>query len=429
MLDNTWAADWIKSMPEELSKLNDSQSKQIYERFLSDPRIDKANPMADVIDLMNRYCRSALGKTSDGVSAYALVEFYEQEMSTRFTGTYGTGEVVEKLIAKLQEPARAMTAETHAAVTKIIDTADGAEIHYVKDGKEFITKAKAVVFSAPLKLATKIIDRFSEIAPEAYAAANGIEMTNYAVQVIRTKGHPLRETYDLWLAGMNDAASEPTDVISSRWQDPAINGFDGMRHFQKNPADDKGAITIYQPLGDASSGGGFGKDEAIADAERALNIVKSKLNRLFADEVQYRDRTQLIESNRWPLSIHVATKGWMQKAQVFRKPVGHIYFANNNMGLPEFEKTLAFGKAAADKILSMFSHLTASAKQARTLADVQAPAAATAPLNPKNMPKLDKRFVVSNEACEVKSPKKFVYFSSSHWLREWTRGPRGFRSP
>jgi phytoene dehydrogenase-like protein len=399
MLDNTWAADWINAMPQELAKLKDSNSKSIYQRFLNDPRVDKNNPMKDVVDLMNRYCRSALGGTSHEVSAFALVRFYEEEMSTRYTGTYGTGEIVEKILAKLKEPARAITTQTRAAVTKIIDTAEGSEIHYVKEGKEYVTRARAVVFGAPLKLAPKIIDRFAEMAPEAYEAANSLKMTNYAVHVVRTKGHPLRETYDLWLAGMNDAAADPTDVISSRWQDPTINGFEGMRDFRENPDDDKGAIAIYQPLG-APSEGGLDSKEAMKDAERSLDLVKARLNpylrRKFGVDIQ----PELIESNRWPYSIHVAAKGWMERAQVFRQPVGHIYFANNNMGLPEFEKTLVFGKQAAEKIIQALK---------RGPASVRAPASVLQP---------DSRYVKASETCEVKSPSKLVYF-----FKQWHLSP------
>jgi protoporphyrinogen oxidase len=272
-------------------------------------------------------------------------------MGPRYTGTYGTGEIIGKLLEKLKDPARALKTETSAAVTKIINTDSGVEVHYVKDGKEVVSHAKELVFSASLKLAPKMIENFAAQAPEAAQAIDSLQMSNYAVHVVRTKGHPLRETYDLWMENAHDQLLEPTDVISSRWQDPQINGYDGMRNFKKSPADDMGGMTIYQPLGPQNVGSGFTVQQSMAEAEQSLDYVRAQVGSYLKATYQIDIEPELIETNRWPLSIHIAHPGWMQQAQVFKKSVGHIFFANNNMGLPEFEKALLFGKQAARNIL------------------------------------------------------------------------------
>ena len=57
-LDTLSAADWIRQMPMNLSKRTDSDSRRLFKRFIDDKRIDRKNPMADVIDLMDMYCKS-----------------------------------------------------------------------------------------------------------------------------------------------------------------------------------------------------------------------------------------------------------------------------------------------------------------------------------------------------------------------------------
>jgi hypothetical protein len=198
-----------------------------------------------------------------------------------------------------------------------------------------------------------VIENFAEQAPEAAKAIDGLKMSNYIVHTVRLKGHPLRETYDLWMATANDSKFEPTDVIQGRWQDPKINGYKGMQNFEKSPEDDYGVMTVYQPLGPQNVGSGMTKDQSISQAERSINWVKSQLNPYLRKKFGAEIEVELIETNRWPLSIHIAHPGWIQEAQVLRKPVGRIFFANNNMGLPEFERAMKFGKDAADNVMKL----------------------------------------------------------------------------
>jgi hypothetical protein len=355
-LDTMFASDWIRKMPEYVSQLTDEDSKLAYQRFLADKSLDPSDPMKDVVKLLDLYSRSALGTTTDQISAVALANFYESEMGTRYTGSYGTGEVVGKILDRLHEPSRAVQLKTSAGVSQIVNTPDGVEVTYVHDGKQIHTKAKKLVFAASVKLAPKLITNFAEQAPEQAKAVESLRMANYAVHVMRVKGHPFRETYDLWMGSADNSKLQPTDVILGRWQDPTINGYQGMRQMESDPTnsqgvkDDYGVMTVYQPLGPDNVGSGFTMDQSKANAESGVDFVKSELNPYLQKKYGTQIDVDLIETNRWPLSVHIAAPGWLQKAKLFDPAVGNIHFANNNLALPEFEPALLRGKVVADRI-------------------------------------------------------------------------------
>jgi len=349
-LDTMFASDWIRKMPEYVSQLTDVDSKLAYQRFLADKSLDPSDPMKDVVKLLDLYSRSALGTTTDQISAVALGNFYESEMGTRYTGSYGTGEVVGKILDRLHEPSRAVQLKTSAGVSQIVNTPDGVEVTYVQDGKQIHTKAKKLVFAASVKLAPKLITNFAAQAPEQAKAVESLRMANYAVHVMRVKGHPFRETYDLWMGQADNSKLQPTDVILGRWQDPTINGYQGMRQMESAPKDDYGVMTIYQPLGPDNVGSGFTTDQSKANAESGVDFIKSELNPYLQKKYGTQIDVDLIETNRWPLSVHIAAPGWLQKAKLFDPPVGNIHFANNNLALPEFEPALLRGKVVAGRI-------------------------------------------------------------------------------
>lgn len=60
-----------------------------------------------------------------------------------------------------------------------------------------------------------------------------------------------------------------------------------------------------------------------------------------------------VETNRWPFSVHVAKPAHFSKhAKILRRPLGRIFFANNNIGTPSFEEALFRGHCAANNVLN-----------------------------------------------------------------------------
>src|SRR4029077_16794165 len=98
-------------------------------------------------------------------------------------------------------------------------------VTYLLNGKPRQVRAKKVVLSAPLKLAPKLIKNFATLAPDRTEFIRKTKIPVYAVHVVRVKGHPFRETYDLWIRDEKYSdKDDPTDIILGRWMDPKIKG-------------------------------------------------------------------------------------------------------------------------------------------------------------------------------------------------------------
>ena len=345
-----WAT-FVRKMPEMISKLKDRKSKEIYDRFLYDPKVNRADPMADTLLLFDNYGRSALGGTSEQISARQFGDFYRSELEKRYTGMFGTGEVTEALRGKLQDPKRELNILTNAPVASIKTHETGATVVYVQAGKFYEVKTKKVVFAAPAKLAPKLITDFSEKAPDRTQILNEMPITDYAVHIVRVKGHPFRETYDLWIRDKNySSENDPTDIILGRWMDPKIKGYEGMRDFENHPEDDYGVFTIYQPLGSSHQRGSFSEEDSVLLAEHAVRRMKEILEPLLKERWGTEIEVELVETNRWPYSIHIVRPGEMERTEILAKPFGNIHFANNNLGAPELEEALERGYDAALRI-------------------------------------------------------------------------------
>ena len=350
-LDRITAADFIRRMPKALAQQTDATSKKIMDWFQKDPKVDVNDPMIEVIHFLNLYSRSALGTTLNNVSGLAFANFFASEIDTRYTGQYGTGDVVSALKKRLSEFPQLLTIKTLAPVAKLISDPNSVTVTYVQDGLAFEAKAEAAVFAAPLNVASKVIDRFPEIAPEHHRLIENMQYAHYSVHNVFVKGHVFRDSYDTWLRASDPLDTDPTDFIIGRYQDPNINGYLGMRNFESNPVDDYGIITIYHPLPLAEVGKGYRDEVSILAAENATKRIEQQLGPL-VKAAGLDLKIELIETNRWPYSIHIASPGHIEKAApLLTIPVNRIYFASNNLGVPSVEEALYRGKVSAEQIL------------------------------------------------------------------------------
>ena len=344
-------ATFVRRMPEMVSQMKDKESRAIYERFLKDEKVPRDDPMKNVIELLELYGRSALGGTPDQISARQFGDFYAAELYTRYTGTLGTGDVTEAIQKKLARIRDSVATRTSAPVAKIENGADGAVVTYVHEGQTRQVRAKKVVFAAPIKLAPRIIQDFEKDAAERAGLIRNIQMTDYAVHIVRVKGHPFRETYDLWVRPQNYRPDDPTDFIVGRWMDPKIRGYEGMRSFQKDPGDDYGVLTVYHPIGDSGKTRGFNETEALARAEQGVDKLKEILEPYLQEKFGKKIEIELVESHRWPYSIHIVSPGSLERNAVLAEPLGNIHFANNTLGAPELEEALERGHDVALALL------------------------------------------------------------------------------
>lgn len=349
-LDSYNAAEWIRSMPSRIAFRQEPEARAIYQRFLNDPRVNKADPMSGVLGLMNLYCRSALGTTSEYVSALAFANFYISEITTRYatqTGTNGATMNMEKILTDRPNLAKSMTS---SLVIKIKNVADGTVVTYQHGQRLFEVRSNFVIYAGAVKFAPKLIEGLSEANPEQAKIMNGMEYAHYSVHNVFLKGHPYRATYDTWSLPADATLEDFTDIILGRWMDPKIDGYHGLRGFKKDPSDDQGIMTIYDPLPESYVGTGYTDQVAIQVAQHSVDRMVELFTPIMKEGNTF--DIQSVETSRWPFSVHIAKPGhFTHEARLLRQGFGRVFFANNNLGTPAFEEALFRGHCAADNIL------------------------------------------------------------------------------
>jgi hypothetical protein len=223
---------------------------------------------------------------------------------------------------------------------------NGADVYYVKDGKTYKASAPKVIFGASLNVGARIIEDFEAIAPEQYKAVQSLQHRHYLVINLHVKGHPWKRTYDLWLRDDADySQAESTDIIDGRWMD-----FKGN---EEKRGDDRGVLTIYQPLPEAATKEKLTDEKTMEIAERVVAKAMKLLSKLSKEHDEGKDvKPMLVEINRWLYSIHLVEPGHFSKALILKKPVGNVHFADNNLGVPSIEEGIYRGYEAAQDVLS-----------------------------------------------------------------------------
>ncbi len=352
-LDQMSAAQWIRSMPEKISHRNNAVAKRIYAQFqaeIANATLNESDPMIDVIELMDLYCRSALGGNSDKISAMAFANFYISEIVTRYTTPIGTSAATENMTKILERRSDLVTIKVSSPVVKITNQADHVDIRYSQDGEIHEVKAKYVVFAAQLKSAPKIIDGFAEKSPQQAALMSNLGYSHYSVHGVEIKGHPYRGAYDTWMHPVDYEENDPTDFILGRWVE--------THGFKKKLAstDDTDILTIYHPLPQEYLGA-YSKEQAAQIAaegtERVLNEAKQVFDPAYTSSPTWKNDSVIsITTNMWPFSVHIAEPGhYISKVKILRKSFERVFFAHNNLGTPAFEEALFRGHCGANQAL------------------------------------------------------------------------------
>ena len=282
----------------------------------------------EVTEFLDSYCQSALGGHATQVSALAFLQFYKDEIETRYTWPGGTGGASHHIVKKLLERNPRMF-RTNSLVHEVLNTPDGVTVTYERDGQLYTVKARSAVMAVPLKASSKIVPEMPEDQKQLIA---GIEYADYVLHEVFTPRDLFKETYDTWSTGRSF-----TDVIAGRWVE--THGF-------KKKTGGPGILTVYMPLAPPDAADILAPEQVAELAQKAAVELRDIVPRLAWE------KKLTIESYRWPASIHLTSPGYLtETAPKLGGSIGNIHFANNNMALPSFESSLLEGRHAANKIL------------------------------------------------------------------------------
>lgn len=351
-LDSQSMADFVRGMPAELREMagrGDKKALALLRLFNSDAKVNRAAPMEDVLGILQLYGRSALGDHPEKISAQAFASFYVAELGERYTSNIGAGFVAKAALDRMKEYGvkNGSKIQLESGVAQIRNVADGVEVFYVHEGKTHLVRARKAIAANPLNISARIIKDYEKIAPGSHAVATNLEFANYSVINVHTKGHSWTDTYDLWVRDDRTySKQELTDIIDGRWMDYVRNPI-AARH------DDRGILTIYKPMPDEHVGSGFDTSSSVRIANEAVDRAKELIKTAQAASARPQKEVEVlaVEVNRWPYSIHKATPGHLTKMKELEKPIGNVYLANNNMGVPAVEEGVYRGYDAARRIL------------------------------------------------------------------------------
>lgn len=347
LMDKLSFADWVRQCPEMLEKraiLGDEKAKQLLTNLQQD-NLANPNPMRPVLKLLELYGRSALGEHPENLSAAAFANFYISEVGPRYSSSLGSGFVSRAALRKLMRRPW-FHFKTKSPVGKIVQKPNSVRVCFSDGNQTWRVESKYVVYAAPLRFAPRIIENLSHLAPVKTRIIEGLEYRHYQVMNVHLKGHPWHDSYGLWIR--NDSTysgHEVTDLIEGRWFD-----FEG----NKLPrTDDKGVLTLYNPLPKEYLNVGLSEKVVMEIAERSAIQLEQLMNDLLLKRGQPPVQILAVEINRWPYSIHVVRPGHLsESAPILAESLERIFFATNNIGTPAVEEALYRGFTAAKEILS-----------------------------------------------------------------------------
>jgi hypothetical protein len=358
-LDHLNTRQWMEQMPAALeaylanSPANSDDAKKILTRFQNERNsLRGPSGMEDVAELMDLYCRSALGTTSEFTSAMAFANFYISEIETRYTSTQGTGIAADKMFRLLSTRKNLFIALRPAPVLKIKNVDHGVEVTYNSAGTAHSVRGSYVVFSSQLKIAPELIEGLDQKSPRQAKLMRDLKYSHYSVHLIKLEGQPYRSSYDTWVHASDYTEDDFTDVILGQWMQKDMLGFEGYRDFQNDPPAKDGELSIYHPLPAKWLKTSYSDEDAKMLARKAVQRLDDLFSRLPPDLWHGPLKVKSIETSRWPFSVHIAAPGhYIWKAKILRQPFGRIFFAHSNLGTPAFEEALFRGHCAADNIL------------------------------------------------------------------------------
>lgn len=347
-LDQINFAQWVRQMPSELERRafsGDLKALELLKTFEQSSEAKLSEPMRPVLKLLELYGRSALGDHPEEISAAAFANFYISEIGPRFSSSLGSGFVSQAAIKKLKRRPW-FHSKTNSRVKRMVVLPQGVRVCFQRGSEILRVEARHAVYAIPLGFAPSLIEELDSLDPEKLKTIQQIGYRHYQVMNFHLQGHPWHDSYGLWIR--DDATYSThgvTDLIEGRWFD-----FEGNK---KPRLDDRGVLTLYNPLPEQYLSVGLTEKVVIERAETAAIQLEELVNQLLQKRNEPPLKILAIEINRWPYSIHVVKPGHLTQASpVLSRRIGDLFFASNNLGTPAVEEALYRGFLAAKNILA-----------------------------------------------------------------------------
>lgn len=165
---------------------------------------------------LDAYCYSAMGTSSDVVSAFGGINFYSEVVGTICTKSDGNSHIAKALYKGIEE-AGANRLRNSAYVYRVKQNINGTvTVYYFMNDEARAVEAKKVIISAPYFVAGKIIDGLSP--GQAYALGFP-EYGSYMTVNLRFNKVVSFNSYDTWIP----AGQIFTDFIPIGWQEKNPN--------------------------------------------------------------------------------------------------------------------------------------------------------------------------------------------------------------
>ena len=143
---------------------------------------------------MDAYCYSALGASSDVVSAYGGLNFYTEVLSDLYTCDIGNLQIVRGLCDGI-ERAGAGRILSGCFVFRIEPKGDGAIVHYLRNGQPEAVEARKVVLAVPFYAAGQVLP---DLASEQKKALALPTYDSYVTAALCFRKTVAWESYDSW---------------------------------------------------------------------------------------------------------------------------------------------------------------------------------------------------------------------------------------
>lgn len=322
-------SDTGEASPEQLAL-----DQQSFADFMA--RYELPQPLTELVD---SYCRSAMGTTLADASAYVGANFYSEIATEVVAFPGGNGFIAEALAAKVKARARV---QTGAAVYAVTRAGDGFHVHAFVDGRPVRYAARKVVVATPYYFARHILDA-GVGADAALKDAMALEYSAYLVAQLCFEGRVETGGYDHWTIGGPDGEPfHPTDYIQADWVVP-----------EAKRSQTHSVISVYVPM----DGWGRGDLDMADEADPQRAIAQRVVDTFYAFfPVPASATLKEVRLSRYGHQFLASTKGAVGRARAIKAMAaeklapGLVLAHSDGQGMPAIESAIIEALAAVKAI-------------------------------------------------------------------------------